>query len=325
LAGEPEKFYMYVDRTFEGATSKPWEGGTFGLVRTPIRVNGEVVCTHFHEGIDIAPLKRDRAGNPLDAVGSIAEGVVVHISPLAGRSNYGKYVVVEHRWDESPIYSLYAHLAEITCKPGDAVKAGGVLGRLGYTGVGINRTRAHLHLELGLLMSARYDDWHKHNGKGTNYHGIFNGMNLAGTDVARLFVEQKKNPDLQFSQFVAATPVYFKVAVPAQGKPDVLSRYPWLLHGEVEGATSWEISFSATGLPLAFTPGQRQVAAPTVTHIQPTNVPQRYLTRGLVTNAGGTVALTQGGKMLVALLMDDFPAVPAAPAPPATAGKNKGG
>ena len=31
FTGEPEKFYMYVDRTFEGETSKPWEGGSFGF------------------------------------------------------------------------------------------------------------------------------------------------------------------------------------------------------------------------------------------------------------------------------------------------------
>ncbi|MCX6877513.1 MAG: M23 family metallopeptidase [Verrucomicrobia bacterium] len=319
LSGEPEKFYMYVDRTFEGKVSKPWEGGAFGLVRSPIRVNGELVFTHFHEGIDIAPLKRDRAGNPLDPVASIADGTVVHTSPLAGRSNYGKYVVVEHRWEGSAVYSLYAHLAEITCQPGELVKAGGVLGRMGFTGVGLNRTRAHLHLELALLMSARYEDWHQLNGGGTNVHGLFNGMNLAGTEVARFFVEHQMNPELQFSHFVAATPVYFKVCVPAHGQPDLVTRYPWLLHGEAEGAASWEISFSATGLPVALTASQRQVLAPTITEIRPSLVPQRYQTRNLVTGDGSTLALTQGGRKLVALLMDDFPVVPA----PAEAGKKK--
>jgi hypothetical protein len=321
LAGAPDQFFMYVDRTFEGAVSKPWEGGTFGFVRTPIRVNGQLVFTHFHEGIDITPLERDRAGNPLDTVGSIADGTVVHISPLAGRSNYGKYVVVEHRWEDSSVYSLYAHLAEISCKPGEVVVAGGALGRLGFTGAGINRTRAHLHLELALLMSTRYEDWHKLNGNGTNCHGNFNGMNLAGTDVSRLFVEHQANPQLQFSQFMAATPVHFKVLVPAQpGKPGLAARYPWLLHGTAEGAVSWELSFSATGLPLAIAASQRQVAAPLISQIRPAEVPQRYLTRGLVMGDGDKASLTQAGRRLVALLMDDFPVVPAA----VDSGKNKG-
>jgi len=90
FSGEPEKFYMYVDRTVEGKATKPWEGGSFGFVRTPILVNGKTVFTHFHEGIDISPLQRDKAGNPLDEISSIADGTVVHVSPLAGRSNYGK-------------------------------------------------------------------------------------------------------------------------------------------------------------------------------------------------------------------------------------------
>jgi murein DD-endopeptidase MepM/ murein hydrolase activator NlpD len=320
-SGELEKFYTYVDRTFEGEVTKPWEGGTFGFVRTPIRMKGQVVFTHFHEGIDITPLRRDRAGNPLDEVSCIADGSVVHISPLAGRSNYGKYVVVEHRWEDSSVYSLYAHLAEITCKPGDVVKAGGVLGRLGFTGAGITRTRAHLHLELALLMSSHYDEWHKLNGNGTNYHGNFNGMNLAGTEVSRLFIDQKKNPELRFSEFVAATPVHFKVTVPAKGKPDLLTRYPWMLQGNVEGAVSWEISFSATGLPIAVVPSQRQVVAPLITQIRPSEVPQRYLTRGLVIGEGSKASLSASGKKLVALLMDDFP--PAAAAATAT-GKKKG-
>src|SRR5688572_2021999 len=87
FSGEPSRFYMYVDRTFEGQVTKPWEGGSYGFVRTPIRVGGEVVCTKFHEGIDIAPVSRDAAGNPLDMVASIADGKVVHTSLIAGQSN----------------------------------------------------------------------------------------------------------------------------------------------------------------------------------------------------------------------------------------------
>ena len=322
LSDEPEKFYMYVERTIDGATSKCWQAGCYGFVRSPIQINGQVVYTHFHEGIDIAPMERDRLGNPLDEVTSIADGTVVHTSPLAGRSNYGKYVVVEHRWEETSVYSLYAHLAEISCKPGDVVKVGGALGRMGFTGVGLNRTRAHLHLELTLLMNAHYEEWNKLNRGGTNYQGIFNGMNLEGVEVSRFFLEQKKNPELQFSQFVLTTPVQFKVLVPAtQAEPDILTRYPWLLSGSAEGVVSWEISFSGTGLPLGIAASQREVAAPLVSQIRPAQVPQRYLTRGLVTGEGSQAVLTPAGRKLVALLMDE---VVAAPAPqPATKKKPK--
>lgn len=306
FSGELDKFYMYVDRTFEGVTSQPWEAGSYGYVRTAMRVNNEVVLTKFHEGIDISPVKRDKAGNPLDLVSSIAAGRVAYVSPIAGRSNYGKYVVVEHTWENSAVYSLYAHLAEITCKPGDPVAAGSVLGRMGYTGAGINRTRAHCHLELGMLMSTRYEDWHKATGGGINHHGLFNGMNITGADVARFFLEHKENPELQFSQFIAATPVYFKVTVASADTPDFAVRYPWIVKGSAEKTGFWEIGFSSTGLPVSFAPSQREVTAPTITSIRPSTIPHRFLTRGLVTGEGNRAELTAGGKNLINLLTNSF-------------------
>ena len=321
--GQPEKFYMWVDRTFEGVATKPWEGGSFGFVRTPVKVNGKVVLRQFHEGIDIAPVKRDKAGNPLDLVSSIADGMVVHTSPVAGRSNYGKYVVVAHDWDGSKVFSLYAHLADITCKPGDPVKAGGLLGRMGYTGAGINRTRAHVHLELALMLSSRYDDWGSATGKGINHHGNYNGMNLAGADVAGYFLARQKTPGLRFSEFVTSTPVYFKVAVPASPTPDLLTRYPWLKQASAasqqpaDSPASWEISFSATGLPTRITPSLRKVEAPVITQVRPSDIPHRFLTRYLVNGEGSTATLSNGALELVNLLTGSFPAQPPAPAPPA--------
>ena len=305
FTGEPDQFYMYVDRTFEGETSKPWEGGAYGYVRNARRFDGKILLTKFHEGIDISPIKRDRAGNPLDLVSSIADGRVAHTSPISGRSNYGRYVVVEHRWHNSSVYSLYAHLAEVTCKPGDPVRAGSVLGRMGYSGSGLNRTRAHVHLELTMQMSQRFDDWL--NGS-TNYHGNFNGMNLTGADVARFFLEHKANPNLKFSDFVATTPVYFKVAVPSKGVPDFVKRYPWICRAKTAGAKSWEISFSTTGMPIAFTPSKRPVSSPTVVAIRPSKIPHRYITRNLVNGQGNKATLSSSGKRLVSLLSDDFPA-----------------
>ena len=307
FTGEMDQYFMYVDRTFEGQVSKPWSGGSFGLVRNEMRVNGEVICTKFHEGIDIAPVKRDAAGNPLDLVSSIADGKVVHTSPIAGRSNYGKYVVIEHQWENSPIYSLYAHLSEINCSPGDPVKAGAVIGHMGFTGAGIDRTRAHCHVELGMLMSMHYEDWHKSNGGGVNYHGLYNGMNLTGCEVSRFFIEQKANPELQFSQFIASTPVYFKVTVPVTATPEFVKLHPWICKENPEGAKSWEISFSATGMPIAFAPSQREVATPAITSVRPSTIPHRYLTRNLVTGQGNQASLTPSGLKLVALLTDTFP------------------
>ena len=303
FTGEHDKFYMYVDRTFEGETSKPWHGGCYGYVRNCRRYDGKIIHTKFHEGIDIKPLKRDKTGNALDMVRSIADGKVVHTSPTSGKSNYGRYVVVEHEWDNTEVYSLYAHLASVDCKPGKKVKAGDILGRLGYSGHGLNRTRSHLHLEVNMMMHSNFTRW----ARGMiNHHGIYNGLNLTGCDVAELFLEQRKNPELTFSEFITNTPVYFKVLAPANGTPDIVKRYPWLRHGEEKKGASWEISFSATGMPISFSASDKKISQAYVTAVRPSDIPHAYNTRNLIEGQGKRATLAKNGKKLVNLLMGNF-------------------
>jgi hypothetical protein len=309
FTGEPEKFYMYVDRTFEGVTSKPWEGGSFGLVRNPIRTGNGVEYLRLHEGIDIAPIKRDKAGNPLDLVMSIADGTVVHLSDSAGRSNYGRYIVVAHPVDASGnvVHSLYAHLAKASVKPGDTVKRGSVLGQMGYTGAGINRTRAHVHLELCLLMSPRFDGWMQTYGGGTNHHGNYNGMNLIGMDVARFISEHRANPSLTIPEFVRKSPAYFKVTIPRDGSLEFARLHPWLAYGDLsKPSPSWEISLTATGLPTGITASQRKVSAPIVSAVRDSSGPHSHQTRGLLSGEGRTATLSNSGQKLIALLAGTF-------------------
>src|SRR5437763_16666049 len=96
--GNGPTFYQYVERDYKGVKSTPWEGGQYGFVRDPAETSAGIVYTRFHEGIDIRPLQCDERGEPLDPVRAIAAGVVVHTNAVPGFSNYGKYVVVEHRW-----------------------------------------------------------------------------------------------------------------------------------------------------------------------------------------------------------------------------------
>lgn len=305
LTGEPEKFYMYVNRTFEGESSKPWQGGSWGLVRNPVRVDGEIQYLRFHEGIDIAPVRRDRAGNPRDLVKSIARGTVMHVNSHAGRSNYGRYLVVAHPVDggDHQVFSLYAHLAEITVKPKDKVVTGSVLGRMGYTGVGLNRTRAHLHLELGLLLSHDFQKWFDRYFASTNHHGQFNGMNLIGLDVAEFFIQQEKNPELTVTEFVRQSPPHFKITVPRRGRFSFVERHPWLVDGNrSEPGHSWEISLTATGLPTRIKVSQRKVSEPIVSSVRKHDLDHRYLTRGLLRGEGASVTLSPNGKKFVQLL-----------------------
>ncbi|MCU0552090.1 MAG: M23 family metallopeptidase [Leptolyngbya sp. Prado105] len=89
--------------------------------------------TRLHTGTDLgAPL-----GTPV-------------LAALTGRvilseffSGYGLSVALEH--NAGAQQTLYAHLSEIFVKPGDIVKQGAVIGRVGSTG---NSTGPHLHFEV---------------------------------------------------------------------------------------------------------------------------------------------------------------------------------
>src|SRR5881398_3641891 len=120
FSGGGRAFYQYIERDFKGVKSTPWEGGQYGFVRDPVETSAGVVCTRFHEGIDIRPLRRDGRGKPLDEVRAIAGGKVVHTNHVSGYSNYGKYIVIEHRWGGSNYFSLYGHLNSIAVQPGES-------------------------------------------------------------------------------------------------------------------------------------------------------------------------------------------------------------
>src|SRR5882762_11552419 len=94
FSGDGPAFYQYIERTYKGVKSTPWEGGQYGFVRDPIETPGGMVFTRFHEGIDIRCLHRDARGEPLDEVRAIADGKVAHANQVAGYSNYGRYIVI---------------------------------------------------------------------------------------------------------------------------------------------------------------------------------------------------------------------------------------
>lgn len=307
LDNRPEKFYMYVHRTFEGATSKPWQGGSFGFVRTLKRTEQGVVGTRFHEGIDIRPVKRDSAGRPLDEVRAIALGSVVYIQPSAGGSNYGRYVVVEHNWGDGPFLSLYAHLASIKVTPGQQVQGGQPLGLMGYSGAGISRERAHVHVELNILLSLRFDAWHKMKFGGENKHGIHNGMNLSGLDIAGLLVTHDKDPRITIPAFLDRTPIYFKITTPRRGRFELAERYPWIRKGNHDRPSpSWEISFSPSGFPLAIAPSHREVTKALVTYVRTTQSRHEHFTLSRISGTGRRASLTKSGLQHLNLITGEF-------------------
>jgi len=303
LDGRPEDYFMYVNRNFEGEKSKPWQGGQYGLVRTPVRLGELVVYKRHHEGIDIRPVRRAPDGQPLDPILASAGGVVVHVSSAAGASNYGKYVVIEHVIDGSPYYTLYAHLASISVKPGQRVKVGEAIGRMGYTGRGLDRERAHLHYEICLRLSDRFQNWFEKYIKGSpNRHGEFNGMNLVGIDPTRFLVDSQVNPKLAITDYIKSGEPAFRVGVPQSSGLFILRAYPWLRDGQPSSAPAWALTFSATGVPLKAEALETSLTTPKLLWAKPGRVAYSYRTRGLLTGSPGSPRLSDSGKRFIELI-----------------------
>lgn len=297
-------FYQYIERNFHGIISTPWQGGQYGFVRDPIETRSGIIYTRFHEGMDVRPLGRDAHGDPTDEVRTIADGVVVYTNAFAGTSNYGKYIVVEHEWDGCPYYSLYGHLGSIAVQIEQKVRQGERLAVMGYTGQGVNQARAHLHLELNLLLSQQFESWHDTFFKNDpNRHGIYNGINLAGIDIARLYLALRKQPSVTIPEFISEEETFYKVIVRNSQYFDLPKRYPWMVVGVPEGQfPSWEISFARSGLPLKITASQKSVNEPELSYIKKSSVDYRSLTRGEIGGRSGKAYLTESGKRLMRLL-----------------------
>jgi murein DD-endopeptidase MepM/ murein hydrolase activator NlpD len=312
LLNRNDRFYMHVDRHFEGQSSKPWQGGAFGFTRTPMRFDGRVIETKFHEGIDIKPLWRDGNGAPTDKIRAIADGRVVHVNAVPGRSNYGNYVVVEHVTPAGPLYSLYAHLASAGVEPGESVTKGRELGLLGWSGEGLNKERAHLHLELCLLLHSDFESWHAAFAPGQNHHGMYNGLNLVGMDIARIYKEQAAGKRVDLPEFLRSQEVAWRAAIPRTDRFELAARYPWLGQGDWENAPAVEISFSRDGQPLAVKPFPTPLRAPLLLWVAETSMPTTIFTNRRVTKQKDGNHLTGPGERYLRLIAGDFQK-PAAP------------
>lgn len=217
--------------------------------------------THFHEGIDIVPQSRDRRGEPMDDVFAAMAGVVRHINNSAGDSGYGRYIVLEHPEETPAVYTLYAHLARIApgLRVGAAVQAGQVLGTMGHSsgGYSIPKDRSHLHFEIGLMVTRDFQNWYGQKKFGSvNQQGLWNGMNLMGIDPLDFIGLWRTKRVNTFQDYFAQLERVVTVRIATLRTPDFVTRYPSLLTkplplGPVGG---WEIKFSWTGLPIAWTP-----------------------------------------------------------------------
>ena len=297
-----DDYFMYVDRDFEGVKSTPWQGGTWGMVRNPFRASdGQIYYSRMHEGIDVKPIRRDANNEPLDDVRPVAPGIVAYVSADPRKSNYGRYIVIAHRLPEGTIYSLYAHLAAVSCQEGQHVTPRDKIGTLGYSGVGLNKTRAHLHLEICLMINSCYDLIVT---PPENKHGLFNGLNLVGFNGADVLLASKNGQPFSLSRYFNRLKEHYRVIVPRRGTMDLLRRHPFLYKGSWGKAPrSLEIAFTQEGIPIAIYPSDKEVTTPAVVRCKPCPTLQQNVTVNRVKGSSKTAALTASGMRYINLFL----------------------
>jgi len=227
------------------------KSGSYGSVRSE-RVAKRLLAA-FHEGIDIAPLVHDRRGRAADEARAIAAGEVEYYNRYPGNSDYGTYLVLAHEDPLGPVYSLYAHLGRVSdgIKAGSAVKAGDSLGMMGNTSGGyrIPVYRAHLHLEVALMLNSRFRGWQKAQ-KMVPDHGNSNGWNLVGIDPLLLYRRHSAAPDFTLADVLEEIPVAFEIVLKLTKVPDYFERYPALWNAPDFAGGAVVVSCSENGLPL---------------------------------------------------------------------------
>ncbi len=223
----------------------------YGSVRTVQR--GGRLSPSFHAGLDIAAMRRDRRGRPLDEIYAVSDGKVAYINPIAGNSNYGIYVVLVHPDPMGDIYTLYAHLARVHdgLGIGRAVQRGDVLGVMGNTssGGGIPMHRAHLHFEIGLINNMRFHSWYRKQNQIPD-HGTYHGHNL--TAINPLAVYGQGGEDIVFSMLdhLREEPPAFKLVFRQPKQLDYFNRYPALWESPPYEGGAMTVSVSEGGVVL---------------------------------------------------------------------------
>jgi len=242
-----------IEAWVQATVSGDPESGLFGCVRS----HG----TQFHEGLDIRPVSRDGRGEPLDKITAAMDGVIRHVNNSAGDSNYGRYIVIEHTGMSPAVYTLYAHLSKIEpgIMPGAMVRRGQVIGTMGHTssGGGFPRDRAHMHFEIGLMVTQDFASWYAWKKFGSpNEQGLWNGMNLMGLDPLDFLQKWRARKVDNFQQYFDQLRPMVRVRVATSRVPDFITRYPALLRKPMPAGlvAGWEVECNSTGLPFAWTP-----------------------------------------------------------------------
>ena len=164
---------------------------------------------------------------------------------------------------------------------------------------GVVYTRFHL------MLSHHFEEWHAAFFKNdVNHNGIYNGMNLSGLDIARLYLALRKNPSLTIPDFLKTEEVFYKVTLPNSRHFELPKLYPWMLAGaDRNEKSSWEISFARSGLPLRIESRDKHITQPELSYVKKSSINYSYVTRDVVSGSGAKAQLTSYGAQLMRLLI----------------------
>ncbi len=249
-------YHAFLQKT---GPDKEYSSGSFGCVRN----HGQ----KFHEGLDLFPLNSDPSGKAKDSVFAAMPGTIAYLNKTAKDSAYGKYVVLEHPDYKPTLYTLYAHLEDISpgLSIGTPVKAAEPIGKMGNSAsFHIPLNRSHLHFEIGIRLSANFDRWYDRQPfKTPNKHGNYNGYNLVGLDPLQFYSAYLDQGFHSPEEFIRSLPVLVKLRVSSQIIPDLVKENPSLcVNGyPKERFSSWICCFGPFGIPLSFLPSSETAAS----------------------------------------------------------------
>lgn len=303
-----EEGLPYTDFVQATASGNP-ESALFGCVRNDGR--------RFHEGLDIRPILPRQRGEATDPIYAVADATVAHINSVAGNSSYGRYIVLVHDHLEPAFYTLYAHLRSIDSdvEVGQRVDQGQVIGVMGRSAGGytIPQSRAHLHFETGLRLSDSFQNWYDQQQFGSdNHHGVYNGMNLVAWDPLDFYEWKRDFPGGTVKEYLDGLIVGAVIQVRSSRVPDFVRRYPALLTRPIpqDGVIGWQIEFSPWGLPMRWTPLNKQHPLSAraegeviVTGIHPSAL-QAYGCRQIISMNGERAGLGNGSQRIIRILFD---------------------
>lgn len=225
--------------------------GLFGCVRN----SGH----RFHEGVDLKVLSSDSRNEPIDPVYAFDKGIVRYVNRMAGASQYGRYIVIEHPHIAAGLVTLYAHLRVVppNIDAGVSVEGGQEIATMGRSAGGytIPRSRAHLHFELGFWLGPKFQTWYDQQPYGSdNEHLSYNGINIIGIDVWQMFHSLRRGEVSNVWEFIQSEPIAVQAFVRSNQIPELLAVNPNLMENVAlpEGHIGWRIQFTWYGLPISF-------------------------------------------------------------------------